>query len=154
MTASAQGKPSPELQQLVAESDTGGRKVGGFVGKLIFAIAVGWSLFQLWYASPLPFEFRLGRAERHRGEIAASRHRVVPRVPVLSGVSQSASRSAVPWYDWLPAIVGAFAGAYFILFYADLATRPGKPILHGRRHCHASVSFCCSRRRGAPSACR
>src|SRR5207244_3893965 len=74
------GKPPPELQQLVAESDTGGRKVGGFAGKLIFAVAVGWSLFQLWYA-------------------------------------------------WLRALAGAFAGMYFILYYADLAARPGQPIL-------------------------
>ena len=48
---------SPELQQLVAESDTGGRKVAGAPGKLIFLVAIGWSLFQLWYASPLAFTF-------------------------------------------------------------------------------------------------
>ena len=51
------GKPSAELQQLVADADTGGRAASGLAGKFIFAVAVGWSLFQLWYASPLPFEF-------------------------------------------------------------------------------------------------
>ena len=128
MTASAQGKPSPELQQLVAESDTGARKVGGFVGKLIFAIAVGWSLFQLWYASPLPFEFGWGVLNDTE---ARSLHLGIALFLafVCFPAFRSASRSSVPWYDWLPAIVGAFAGAYFILFYADLATRPGKPVL-------------------------
>src|SRR5512141_770458 len=52
-------QPSEELQQL-AEAETGGRKIGGAGGKLIFAVAVGWSLFQLWYASPLPFTFGVG----------------------------------------------------------------------------------------------
>ena len=32
-------KPSEALQQLVAESDTGGRKVGGAVGQLIFWVS-------------------------------------------------------------------------------------------------------------------
>ena len=53
-------KPAAELQQLVAESDTGGRKVAGAAGQFIFWIAVGWSLFQLWYASPFPFTFGVG----------------------------------------------------------------------------------------------
>ena len=51
------GKPSEELQQLVADADTGGRAAGGIAGKLVFTVAVAWSLFQLWYASPFPFEF-------------------------------------------------------------------------------------------------
>jgi TRAP-type uncharacterized transport system fused permease subunit len=57
--AAGAGQPSEELQQIVAESDTGGRKVGGRRA-LIFWVAVGWSLFQLWYASPLPFIFGFG----------------------------------------------------------------------------------------------
>ena len=48
-------KPSAELQELVADADTGGRAAGGIAGGLIFGVAVAWSLFQLWYASPLPF---------------------------------------------------------------------------------------------------
>jgi len=53
-------KSSPDLQQLVADADTGGRAAGGLAGKLIFVVAIGWSLFQLWYASPLPFAFGWG----------------------------------------------------------------------------------------------
>ena len=59
MAEPAQGV-SPQLQQLVAESDTGGRKVAGVAGQSIFCVAVGWSLFQLWYASPLPFTLGWG----------------------------------------------------------------------------------------------
>ena len=49
-----------DLQELVAEADTGGRKPTGITGRLIFGIAVAWSLFQLWYASPLPFMLGFG----------------------------------------------------------------------------------------------
>ena len=53
-------KPAPDLQQLVADADTGGRAAGGIAGKLIFTLALAWSLFQLWYASPLPFSLGWG----------------------------------------------------------------------------------------------
>ncbi|HLT99898.1 MAG TPA: hypothetical protein VKZ70_09175, partial [Burkholderiaceae bacterium] len=49
-----------ELEQLVADVDRGGRTVGGFTGGVLFVGALLWSLFQLWYASPLPFEFNFG----------------------------------------------------------------------------------------------
>ena len=44
-----------EIRQMVAESDTGGRRPGGVVAKIIMGVALFWSLFQLWIASPLPF---------------------------------------------------------------------------------------------------
>jgi TRAP transporter 4TM/12TM fusion protein len=121
-------KPSEELQQIVAESDTGGRKVAGAAGKLIFAIAVGWSLFQLWYASPLPFILRWGilnDTEARSLHLAIALFLGFTCYPAF----QSSSRRAVPWYDWVLALAGAFAAGYFLLFYNQLATRPGNPIL-------------------------
>ena len=38
-------------------------------------------------------------------------------------------RQSIPWFDWILALAAAFAGAYFLLFYNELATRPGRPIL-------------------------
>ncbi len=58
--AEHQGLSQAEIDKLVAESDTGGRTAGGFVGRLIAGIALAWSLFQLWFASPLPFVFNFG----------------------------------------------------------------------------------------------
>ncbi len=46
-----------QLEGLVAEADTGGRRLHGFAAKTVMVVAVAWSLFQLWYASPLPFLF-------------------------------------------------------------------------------------------------
>ncbi len=128
MAETAPIKPSAELQQLVAESDTGGRKVAGAAGKLIFWVAVGWSLFQLWYASPLPFTFRVGilnDTEARSLHLGIALFLGFLCYPAFRG----APRDSVPWYDWILAIVGAFAASYFLIFYAQLATRPGQPNL-------------------------
>ncbi len=44
-----------DVNQLVADSDSGGRAPGPTVARLILYTALAWSLFQLWIASPLPF---------------------------------------------------------------------------------------------------
>jgi TRAP transporter 4TM/12TM fusion protein len=125
--AAAKGKPSADLQQLVADADLGGRDTGGLAGKLIFALAVAWSLFQLWYASPLPFEFGWGILNDTE---ARSLHLgVALLLAFLCFPFLKQQRTRIPWFDWLLAIAGAFAGAYFLLFYNELATRPGRPIL-------------------------
>ena len=121
------GKPSEELQQLVADADTGGRAAGGIAGKLVFAVAVAWSLFQLWYASPLPFEF--GWAILNDTEARSLHLGVGLFLAFLCFPMVKEQRNRIPWYDWLLAIVAGFAGAYFLLFYNELALRPGQPNL-------------------------
>ncbi len=54
------GLSQEELDELVASSDTGGRSPSGSVGTLLVVVALLWSLFQLWIASPLPFMFGWG----------------------------------------------------------------------------------------------
>lgn len=49
------GLSQEELDELVASADTGGRSAGPFITRLIMVVAIVWSLFQLWIASPLPF---------------------------------------------------------------------------------------------------
>ncbi|RJL05158.1 TRAP transporter fused permease subunit [Paracoccus aestuarii] len=49
-----------EIDELVASSDTGARTPPGIVGRLILGVALCWSLFQLWIASPLPFMLNFG----------------------------------------------------------------------------------------------
>ena len=45
-----------DLQDLVASNDTGGRNpTNNNVLKLMAGVALVWSLFQIWIASPLPF---------------------------------------------------------------------------------------------------
>lgn len=47
------GLSQAELDELVASSDTGGRAVSGLMGTLLLLVALAWSLFQLYIASPI-----------------------------------------------------------------------------------------------------
>jgi len=44
-----------DLDQLVADADTGGRQPTGMARRVLLGGALAWSLFQVWIASPLPF---------------------------------------------------------------------------------------------------
>ena len=110
----------------MAKTDTGGRKPTGLTKAIIFWVAVAWAVFQLWYASPLPFLFRFGvlnDTEARAIHLAFSLFLAFLAWPRGAG----SPRDLVPIVDWILAIVGAFAGAYLLLFYAQLAERPGKP---------------------------
>ena len=54
------GLSQAELDELVASSDTGGRGATGPVGVFLTCVALAWSLFQLWIASPIPFMVGVG----------------------------------------------------------------------------------------------
>ncbi len=118
---------APEaLQQLVAETDTGGRKPSGLTARLMFGLALAWAVFQFWYASPLPFVLGWGilnDTEARAIHLAFSLALAFLAWPAF----RSSPRRHVPLVDWGLAIAGAFAGAYLMLFYRELATRPGQP---------------------------
>ena len=78
-TAPLDAKPDvAALEKLVAEADTGGRDPKGAVGKLLLVVAVAWSAFQVWYASPLPF------TSKNRAIIAAPQTLYVKATPYFS----------------------------------------------------------------------
>ncbi len=52
--------PSQDVQEMVAQADTGARNPSGVQGRILWLVPLCWSLFQLWYASPLPFIFNFG----------------------------------------------------------------------------------------------
>ncbi len=54
------GLSQEELDEIVASSDTGARGSTGPVGALIAIVALAWSLFQVWIASPVPFILGFG----------------------------------------------------------------------------------------------
>ncbi|MDX6750519.1 TRAP transporter permease [Geminicoccaceae bacterium 1502E] len=115
-----------DLQELVAEADTGARAPGGAIGRLLLCIAVAWSLFQLWYASPLPFVFNvfiLNDTQARSIHLAFGLFLAFMAYPAF----RRSPRDRVPVTDWVMALAGAFCGAYLFLAYAQLATRPGQP---------------------------
>jgi TRAP-type uncharacterized transport system fused permease subunit len=65
-TAEAETSSNGNADDLVAAADTGARNPAGITGQFLFIVAVAWSLFQLWYASPLPFTFNFPDLQRHQ----------------------------------------------------------------------------------------
>jgi TRAP transporter 4TM/12TM fusion protein len=121
-------KPSSDdaFARLVAAADTGGRKPVGLTAGLLAAVAIAWSLFQLWIASPLPFSLGvlvLNDSESRAIHLAFAVFLAFAAYPAL----QASPRERVPLFDWLLALVGAFCAAYLFLFYEQLASRPGLP---------------------------
>jgi len=121
------GLDSAKLQEMVAESDTGGRKPTGAVATALMIVALSWSLFQLWYASPLPFTFNIlvfNATEARSIHLAFAIFLAYTAYPAF----KRSPRAYVPVQDWVFAAVGAFCTGYIFLFYSELSTRPGQPI--------------------------
>ncbi len=121
-----------DLQDLVASTDTGARAPSGIPGKIILGVAIAWSLFQLWYASPLPFidwpvigSFGVFNSTEARSiHLAIAIFLAFLAYPAL----KSSPRHYIPIQDWVMALVGAFCAAYLYIFYDALSGRPGAPI--------------------------
>ncbi len=125
-TAKTVDMESVDVRELVAESDTGGRHPSGFVAQLLLGVALFWSIFQLWYASPLPYTFGIGvfnSTEARSIHLAIAIFLAYTAYPAL----KRSPRHYVPVMDWVLALVGAFCAAYIYLFYAEISTRPGQP---------------------------
>ena len=121
--------PSAEIDvnQLVQDNDAGGRNPGPLMKRLLLVVAVCWSLFQLWIASPLPFStgvFMFNDTESRAVHLAFAVFLGFMAYPA----SKNSPRDRVPLMDWALALVGAFCAAYLFIFYRELATRPSQPI--------------------------
>ncbi|MDO8905900.1 TRAP transporter permease [Hydrogenophaga sp.] len=115
-----------DVNQLVADNDTGGRTPGPLMSRMLLYVAIAWSLFQLWIASPLPFTlgiFVFNDTETRAIHLAFAVFLAYMAYPAF----KRSPRAYVPITDWVLAIAGAFCASYLFLFYAQLASRPGQP---------------------------
>ncbi len=118
-----------DVNQLVQDNDTGGRKPGPAVARLLTGVALAWSLFQLWIASPLPYLVThwmpvLNDTQTRSIHLAFAVFLAFMAYPA----SKRSPRDHVPAQDWVFALAGAFSAGYIFLFYRELATRPGMPL--------------------------
>jgi TRAP transporter 4TM/12TM fusion protein len=114
--------------QLAADTDVGGRAPVGVARQVLLGVALLWSLFQLWIASPLPFAlgvFVINDTIARSIHLAFALFLACLAYPAFKG----APRQRIPLYDWALAVVAAFCGGYLALFYVPLSTRPGAPIV-------------------------
>lgn len=110
----------------LAAQETGARSPSGVIAGLIATLALGWSLFQLWLVSPLPFVFGFGifnDAEARSIHLAFALTLAFLVYPAFS----RSPRSHVPWHDLLFALLAGAAVLYLFIFYRELSSRPGTP---------------------------
>ncbi len=116
-----------ELQEMIAETETGARNPTGAIPKnILFFVPLIWTLFQLWYASPLPFIFSifvLNDTEARAIHLAFAIFLAYTAYPTF----KSSPRGYIPVQDWVMALIGAFCAAYLYIFYVELSDRPGLP---------------------------
>ena len=80
-----------DVDDLVAQVDTGARNPEDWQGKVIVSVAFIWAIFQLYIASNLPFYLtESDRFQRHRHQFQCAAYpsglRAVPGVPCLPAV--------------------------------------------------------------------
>ncbi|MCM5511195.1 MULTISPECIES: TRAP transporter permease [Vibrio] len=118
--------PSQDVQEMVAQADTGARAPLGIPGRILWFVPLCWSLFQLWYASPLPFIFNFGvlnDTEARSIHLMFAVFLAFTAYPAL----KTSPRDRIPALDWLLALAGSFSAAYIYIFYTELAGRSGAP---------------------------
>ncbi|WP_217533191.1 TRAP transporter permease [Vibrio metschnikovii] len=118
--------PSQDVQEMVAQADTGARNPQGFSGRILWFVPLCWSLFQLWYASPLPFIFNfaiLNDTEARAIHLSFAVFLAFTAYPAL----KHSPRDRIPAVDWVLALAGSFSAAYIYLFYTSLSGRSGAP---------------------------
>ncbi len=128
-------------RHLEVDPAPGARKLAGGQGDFAIVTAIAWSLFQLYYASKIPYwlhdlvaapvremlglhiRFVLNSGEARCIHLAFAFLMVVFSYPL----SRWCSRSSVPVYDWGLALLGICAALYLIVFKDAIALRAGNP---------------------------
>ncbi|TQS73344.1 TRAP transporter fused permease subunit [Rhodobacteraceae bacterium] len=112
-----------QLQELVAASDSGARKVPGTVGLVIAGVALVWSIFQVLLASPIGLKVLPGDLINNARQIHLA------FAIFLSAMSyplfKKASRTSVPWYDWVLGVGGALLAMYGYFVYDKIVSNGG-----------------------------
>ncbi|SDU05335.1 TRAP transporter permease [Geopseudomonas guangdongensis] len=117
-----QDKPL-STEELIAQ-DVGGRSPAGAMAGIIAGLALLWSLFQLWIASPLPFVFGFGvfnDTETRAIHLAFALLLAFLAYPAF----RRSPRDRVPLADIALGLAAAACAAYLFVAYEQLAQRPG-----------------------------
>ncbi len=127
MSQSELSVPTREaLETMVAEADTGGRKPTGISKNLILGVALAWALFQLWYASPLPYKLNFGVVNDGQARVIHLSFAFLLAFCTFPAF-RSSSRKRIPIYDGILAVLAVCVTMYLLVFYKEISLRPGLP---------------------------
>ncbi|MDZ4191958.1 MAG: TRAP transporter permease [Pseudomonas sp.] len=110
-------------EELIAQ-DVGARTPVGPMAQVITGLALLWSLFQLWIASPLPFIFGVGVLNDTQTRAIHLAFALLLAFLAYPAFKRS-PRDRVPLLDIALGLVAAASAAYLFIFYQQLALRPG-----------------------------
>ncbi len=112
---------SSKIKSKISEDLSPTRNITGFHLKIVSAIAIIWSLFQLWYASPFPFILNFGM---FKGLPARAIHLgfALTLVFLIYPISKG---KKISFFDVLISFMGAISCLYIYLFYDQLVERGG-----------------------------
>ncbi len=110
-----------KIENKIKEDLSPTRNLTGFHLKLVAVIAITWSLFQLWYASPFPFWLNFGM---FKGLPARAIHLGFALLLAFL-IFPYARGKKVNFIDVLIAIIGAVCCLYIYVFYDQLVDRGG-----------------------------
>ena len=110
-----------KIENKIKEDLSPTRNLTGFHLKLVAGIAITWSLFQLWYASPFPFWLNFGM---FKGLPARAIHLGFALLLAFL-IFPYARGKKVNFIDILIAITGAICCLYIYVFYDQLVDRGG-----------------------------
>ena len=114
-------KPESKIESKIHEDLSPTRNLTGLHLKIVATIAIIWSLFQLWYASPFPFMFDFGM---FKGLPARAIH--LGFALLLAFLIFPISRSKkITIIDVLISVIGAFCCLYIYFFYDQMIDRGG-----------------------------
>ena len=112
---------STEIESKISEDLSPTKNLTGLHLKIVAAIAIIWSLFQLWYASPFPFMFNIGM---FKGLPARAIHLGFALLLAFLIFPISKSKK-ISIFDILISLVAAFCCLYIYFFYDQLIDRGG-----------------------------
>ena len=112
---------SSKIKNKISEDLSPTRNITGFHLKIVSAIAIIWSLFQLWYASPFPFMLNFGM---FKGLPARAIH--LGFALTLAFLIYPISKGKkISFFDVLISFMGAISCLYIYFFYDQLVERGG-----------------------------
>ena len=117
MNQNVQNKIKDKIQEDISPT----RNLTGIHLKIVFGIAILWTFFQLWYASPFPFWFNFGM---FKGLPARAIH-LGFALTLAFLIFPAVRGKKISVIDILISIVAAFCCLYIYFFYDDLVNRGG-----------------------------
>ena len=120
-----------DVDDLVAQVDTGARSPAGWQGKMIPVVAFVWACFHLYIGSNLPFDLTdwtgislvVTDSNARLAHLAFASFLAALAFPLF----KSSPRNSIPWYDWVLGALAVISCMYIVVLRNEIAIRAGLP---------------------------